>query len=142
MSMIWQHRLKSKSTRNLLKNGATEISLLLHLQNQVKLLNAKKKYSFKGDPETVAKSYMMVQRCISAHGMDNLLAAGQTSSWKALLITARQCQTRFTTSWLCTKMLWILNWLGCSPTLSPVENIWLIMKRKNMTTVAPGLFSC
>ncbi len=35
-----------------------------------------------------------------------------------------------TTAWLCSRRVRVLNWTACSPDLSPVENIWRIIKRK------------
>ncbi len=33
-------------------------------------------------------------------------------------------------SMACSRRVWVLNWLACSPDLSPVENIWHIIKWK------------
>ncbi len=35
-----------------------------------------------------------------------------------------------TTAWLCSRRVRVLNWSACSPDLSPIENIWRIIKRK------------
>ncbi len=35
-----------------------------------------------------------------------------------------------TTAWLCSSIVRVLNWPACSPDLSPIENIWHIIKRK------------
>ncbi len=35
-----------------------------------------------------------------------------------------------TTAWLCSRQVQVLNWPACSPDLSPIENIWRIIKRK------------
>ncbi len=35
-----------------------------------------------------------------------------------------------TTEWCCSRRVRVLNWSACSPDLSPIENIWRIIKRK------------
>ncbi len=35
-----------------------------------------------------------------------------------------------TTAWLRTRRVRVLNWPACSPDLSPLDNIWRILKRK------------
>ncbi len=35
-----------------------------------------------------------------------------------------------TTAWLCSRRVQALNWPACSPVLSPIKNIWHIIKRK------------
>ena len=37
---------------------------------------------------------------------------------------------RLTTAWLRSKRVRVLDWPACSPDLSPIENVWRIMKRK------------
>ncbi len=55
-------------------------------------------------------------------------------SRKALCISAGQCKTRycsyFTTAWLRSRRVRMLNWPACNPDLSPIENIWCIIKQK------------
>ena len=38
--------------------------------------------------------------------------------------------THVTTAWLCSKRVRVLDWPACSPDLSPIENVWGIMKGK------------
>ncbi len=35
-----------------------------------------------------------------------------------------------TKAWLHNRRVWVLNWSACSPDLSPIENIWRIIKLK------------
>ncbi len=35
-----------------------------------------------------------------------------------------------TTAWLCSRRVRVLNWPACSPNISPIENIWRIIKQK------------
>lgn len=54
-------------------------------------------------------------------------------SGKAWFISLGQCKTTYctaatTTVWLCSKRIWALNWPACSPYLSPIEDIWHIIK--------------
>ncbi len=34
------------------------------------------------------------------------------------------------TAWLHSRRVWVLNWPACSSDLSPIENIWRVIKRK------------
>uniref|UniRef100_A0A9J8C7U4 Tc1-like transposase DDE domain-containing protein n=1 Tax=Cyprinus carpio carpio TaxID=630221 RepID=A0A9J8C7U4_CYPCA len=43
---------------------------------------------------------------------------------------ARPHTASITTSWLRRRRIWVLKWPACSPDLSPIENIWRIIKRK------------
>ncbi len=38
-----------------------------------------------------------------------------------------------TTAWLRSRRVRVLNWPACSADLSPIENIWCIIKQKNMS---------
>ncbi len=39
-----------------------------------------------------------------------------------------------TTAWLCSRQVQVLNWPACSPDLSPIENIWRIIKQRKNTS--------
>ncbi len=43
---------------------------------------------------------------------------------------ARPHTASITTSWLRRRRIQVLKWPACSPDLSPIENIWRIIKRK------------
>ncbi|KAL6463867.1 hypothetical protein MHYP_G00282580 [Metynnis hypsauchen] len=43
---------------------------------------------------------------------------------------AKPHSARVTTAWLHSKRVRILDWPACSPDLSPIENVWRIMKHK------------
>ncbi len=43
---------------------------------------------------------------------------------------AKPLNAAITTAWLCSRRVRVLNWPACSPDLSPIENIWRIIKQK------------
>ena len=43
---------------------------------------------------------------------------------------AKPHSARVTTAWLRSTRVRVLDWPACSPDLSPIENVWRIMKRK------------
>ncbi len=58
---------------------------------------------------------------------------GTSISGKALCISAGQCKPHtaaITTAWLRSRRVQVLIWPACSPHLSPIENIWCIVKWK------------
>ncbi len=94
---------------------------------------------------------LMVWGCTSAYGMGSLHVLEGTmnaeryikvleqhmlpSRWR--LFQGRPCvfqqdnakphTAAFTTAWLRSRRVRVLNWSACSPDLSPIENIWLII---------------
>ncbi len=80
---------------------------------------------------------LMVWGCISAYGMGSLQHM-LPSRWR--LFQGRSCvfqqdnakphTAAITTAWLHSRRVRVLNWPACSPDLSPIQNIWLIIKRK------------
>ncbi len=99
-------------------------------------------------------AFLMVWGCISAYGMGSLHVLEGTmnaeryikvleqhmlpSRW--CLFQGRPCvfqqdnakphTAAITTAWLRSRRVRVLNWPACSPDLSPIENIWCIIKRK------------
>ena len=97
---------------------------------------------------------LMVRGCISAYGMGSLhIWKGTINAERYLevleqhklpsrrrLFQGRACifqqddakphTASITTAWLRRRRVRVLNWPACSPDLSPIENIWRIMKQK------------
>ncbi len=97
---------------------------------------------------------LMVWGCISAYGMGSLHVLEGTmnaeryikvleqqmlpSRWR--VFQGRPCvfqqdnakphTAAITTAWLRSRRVQVLNWPACSPDLSPIDNIWCIIKRK------------
>ncbi len=99
-------------------------------------------------------AHLMVWGCISAYGMDSLHVLEGTMNAKRYikvleqhmlpsrqrLFQGRPCvfqqdnvkphTAAITTAWLRSRRVRVLNWPACSPDLSPIENIWCIIKQK------------
>ncbi len=97
---------------------------------------------------------LMVWGCISAYGMGSLhVLEGTMNAERYIkvleqhmlpsrrrLFQGRHCvfqhdnakphTAAITTAWLRSRRVRVLNWPACSPDLSPIENIWRIIKRK------------
>ncbi len=90
---------------------------------------------------------LMVWGCISAYGMGSLHVLEGTmnaeryinvleqhmlpSRWRLFQQdNAKPHTAAITTAWLRSRRVRVLNWPACSPDLSPIENIWRIIKRK------------
>ncbi len=90
---------------------------------------------------------LMVWGCISAYSMGSLhVLEGSMNAERYIkvleqhMLPSRQCVFQqdnakphteaITTAWLCSRRVRVLNWPAYSPDLSPVENIWRIIKLK------------
>ncbi len=90
---------------------------------------------------------LVVWGCISAYGMGSLNVLEGTmnaeryikfleqhmlpSRWRLFQQdNAKPHTAAITTAWLRSRRVRVLNWPACSPDLSPIENIWRIIKRK------------
>uniref|UniRef100_A0A8C9REE1 Tc1-like transposase DDE domain-containing protein n=1 Tax=Scleropages formosus TaxID=113540 RepID=A0A8C9REE1_SCLFO len=97
---------------------------------------------------------LMVWGCLSAYGTGSLhISKGTTNGERYIqvseqhmrpsrqrLFQGRPCifqqdnakphTASITTAWLRNRRVRVLNWPACSPDLSPIEDIWHIMKRK------------
>ncbi len=96
----------------------------------------------------------MVWGCISAYGMGSLhVLEGSMNAERYIKVleqhmlpsrrrlfhrrpcvfqqdNAKQDTAAITTAWLRSRRVRVLNWPACSPDLSPLENIWHIIKRE------------
>ncbi len=97
---------------------------------------------------------LMVWGCISAYGMGSLhVLEGTMNAERYIKVleqhmlpsrrrlfqgrpyvfqqdNAKPHTVAITSAWLRSRRVWVLNWSACSPDLSPIENIWCIIKRK------------
>ncbi len=97
----------------------------------------------------------MVWGCIGAYSMGSLYVLEGTMNAERYIkvleqhmLPSRQClfqgrpcvfqqenakphTAAITTAWLCSRRVRVLNWPACSPDLSPIENIWSVIKRKS-----------
>ncbi len=85
---------------------------------------------------------------ISAYGMGSLHVSEGTMNaerylkvWEQHMLPSRRHvfqqdnekphTAAITTAWLHSRRVRVMNWPACSPDLSPIENIWRIIKLKN-----------
>ncbi len=90
---------------------------------------------------------LMVWGCISVYGMGSLhVLEGTMNAERYIKVleqhmlpsrrrvfqqdNAKPHTAAITTAWLHSRRVRVLNWPACSPDLSPIENIWCIIKRK------------
>ncbi len=90
---------------------------------------------------------LMVWGCIIAYGMGSLhVLEGTMNAERYIKVSeqhmlpsrrrlfqqnnAKPHTAAITTAWLHSRRVRVLNWPACSPDLSPIENIWCIIKRK------------
>ncbi len=90
---------------------------------------------------------LMVCGCISAYGMGSLhVLEGTINAERYIkvleqhMLPSRRClfqqdnakphTAAIKTAWLRSRRVRVLNWPACSPDVSPIENIWRIIKRK------------
>ncbi len=121
-----------------------------HLQLPTKALSCKKEAICEHGPEVPSCPW----GCISAYGMDSLhVSEGTMNAERYIkvleqhmlpsrrrLFQGRPCvfqqdnakphTAAITAAWLRSRRVRVLNWPACSPDLSPIANIWRIIKRK------------